>query len=274
MDVSEEGTVSPEVVRQIERVERDGWIDMYAAASPEHRAALGLDCIMLGEAAVFICRKIDHIQFNRLTGLGVGAPASAETLGRAIAAFDGAGVRNWIVHAAPGLANIAALCTEQGLAPHPRTWAKFLRDVTPHATATGLAVREVGAEFGAAFGEVAAKAFGMPPFVGSWLAGIVGRPGWRSFMAFDGQAPVATGSVYVAPPTAWLGIGATLASHRGRGAQSAILAARIAAAAEAGCSVLTTETGIPHAGEPGPSFKNIQRAGFRIVYERPNYWRP
>jgi hypothetical protein len=80
---------------------------------------------------------------------------------------------------------------------------------------------------------------------------------------------VATGTLFI-DRDAWLGFGATLKSHRGRGAQGAILAARIRAALEAAAKSISTETGIPHADETGPSFKNIQRAGFRIAYERPN----
>jgi GNAT superfamily N-acetyltransferase len=69
------------------------------------------------------------------------------------------------------------------------------------------------------------------------------------------------------------GLGATLAEHRGQGAQTALLAARIEAAREAGAGVLTTETGIPAPGEAGPSFHNIQRAGFAIAYRRANMQR-
>ena len=59
--------------------------------------------------------------------------------------------------------------------------------------------------------------------------------------------------------------------HRRKGAQSAILAARIIAAAEAGCDVVATETGEPRDGEPGGSWRNIARAGFEPQYVRPNY---
>ena len=47
-------------------------------------------------------------------------------------------------------------------------------------------------------------------------------------------------------------------------------AARINAAIAGGCTLLTTETGIPHGGEPAPSYANIQRAGFAVAYPRPN----
>jgi GNAT superfamily N-acetyltransferase len=162
------------------------------------------------------------------------------------------------------------LCKARGLTPHPRTWAKFIRGAEPFAARTDLLVREIGLDHADAFGEVTTKGFGMPPFVAPWLAALVGRPRWRCFLAFDGDAPVGAGAAYIDKPAAWLGIGATLPSHRGRGAQGAILAARIDAAVRDGCTVLTTETGIPHDSEAGPSFKNIQRAGFRVAYARPN----
>jgi hypothetical protein len=93
-------------------------------------------------------------------------------------------------------------------------------------------------------------------------------------LAWDGDTPIATGAVFVSGRAAWLGIGATLATHRRQGAQSAMLAARVGIAAQAGCRTITTETGIPQPGEAGPSYVNIQRAGFRIAYRRPNLRRP
>lgn len=90
--------------------------------------------------------------------------------------------------------------------------------------------------------------------------------------SWDGGAtPAATGVLYVDGDFGWLGIGGTLPEHRRSGGQSAILAARIAKAAELGCRHLTTETGVPHPGEKGPSFANIQRAGFSIAYVRENF---
>ena len=54
------------------------------------------------------------------------------------------------------------------------------------------------------------------------------------------------------------------------GAQSALLAARIAVAADAGCTVLATETGESISGEKNPSLDNIRRAGFEQVCSRLN----
>jgi GNAT superfamily N-acetyltransferase len=66
-------------------------------------------------------------------------------------------------------------------------------------------------------------------------------------------------------------MGATLPEYRRRGAQTALLAARIAAAAAADCTVLATETGESIAGEPNPSLANIRRAGFTQACSRLNY---
>jgi hypothetical protein len=49
-----------------------------------------------------------------------------------------------------------------------------------------------------------------------------------------------------------------------------LLAARINAVIAGGCTLLTTEIGIPHAGEAAPSYANIQRAGFAVAYPHPN----
>jgi len=56
-----------------------------------------------------------------------------------------------------------------------------------------------------------------------------------------------------------------------QGGQSALLAARIEAAAAAGCEVVVTETGEPVDGLANGSYRNIARAGFEPVYVRANY---
>jgi hypothetical protein len=52
---------------------------------------------------------------------------------------------------------------------------------------------------------------------------------------------------------------------------SSFLAARIDRARELGLRLLATESGAPLDGEPGPSYRNILRAGFEPAYIRPNY---
>lgn len=266
--------VTPEILRRIEAAEHGAWLDLDRATPPDVRAALGIECVATGDGATFSVAKIDHIQFNRIAGLGLTQPVSGEALDRGIAHFDRLGLKNWIVHVTPQSHNLAALCAARGLIRHPRAWAKFVRDASPPAIVdTGLDIREIGAEFADGFGQAAVKGFGMPSLVGNWLKSVVGRQNWHCFVAFDGDTPVGTGALYVKDRVGWIGVGATLESHRGRRIQQALLAARIEAGRKAGCELFTTETGIPHDGEAGPSFKNIQRAGLQIAYERPNLTR-
>jgi ribosomal protein S18 acetylase RimI-like enzyme len=86
-------------------------------------------------------------------------------------------------------------------------------------------------------------------------------------MAFDGARPVATAALAVQDDMAYLLSAATREGDRGRGAQQALIAARLARAAQIGCAVQVSETLsiLEH------SLRNLQRAGFREVYEKEVY---
>ena len=64
-----------------------------------------------------------------------------------------------------------------------------------------------------------------------------GRAGTASWPTTATSRP-GSGALFVDGTTGWLGMGATMPDHRRKGAQGAILAARIAAAADAGCDVV------------------------------------
>jgi len=149
-------------------------------------------------------------------------------------------------------------------------WQKFERGVEPFEARTELRVDAADGRFGAVF----AAAYGVDAASASWLASVHRREGWHAFAAYDGEEPVATGALFVAGDVGWFGLGATLSGARGRGAQSAILAARIDRARELGLTRLVTETGAPRDGRRGPSYRNILRAGFQPSYVRPNYRSP
>ncbi len=246
--------------------------DLYAAAP----AQLDLRSARVGSATVLIAPRVPVSYFNRVIGLGAHAPATEAQLDEAIDVFRGAGVTDFWLHLTPTArpTELAAWIAARGLKlAARRTWAKFLRGpepVSPQPPST-LRIREAAAQDAAEVARTATTAFGLPSSLGEWFARLVGRPGWRVLIAeVDGRI-AATGSVFVQDHTAWLGVGATLPEYRRRGAQTALLAARIAAAAAAGCTVLATETGESIAGEPNPSLANIRRAGFEQVCSRWNF---
>jgi GNAT superfamily N-acetyltransferase len=124
---------------------------------------------------------------------------------------------------------------------------------------------------GEPFAETFVRGYGVPGFFRDWLGRLPGREGWYCYVASDGDSPAAAGALYAAGAVGWLGIAATVPEHRRKGAQNALLAARIEAAQAAGCEVLSTETGEPRDEEPGGSWRNIARSGFEPQYVRPNY---
>jgi GNAT superfamily N-acetyltransferase len=261
---------SDEGRRLADAIEARACADMYAAAD----ASLQLRSETLGGATLLFAPRLPVTYFNRVIGLGVAEPATEALVGAVLERYRTAGVGEFWVHLNPAArpAKLADWLTEHGLAlPPRRSWAKFLRGVERSVPrASELPIRQALPRDAEAVAKVACAAYGMPPFLAPWFAALGGRPGWRFVVAEANGSIAATGAAFVHGNTAWLGVGSTLAEHRGRGAQSALLAARIGLAADAGCTVLATETGESIAGEVNPSLNNIRRAGFEQVCSRLN----
>lgn len=251
-----------------ELAELEAFRDLYAVAP----ANLGARAREIGGA---LCLRLEadpmSAMFNRVLGLGLRGAADERALDE-IAAFFGDGI-GWAVALAPQAEppELPTRLERRGFTSG-YGWTKFTRPAgnAPEA-ATELRVERV--TDGKAFAEAFVRGYGTPEFFRGWLARLPGRAGWHCFVAFHGTEPAGVGALYVTGSVGWLGVAATVPEHRRKGAQNAILAARIDAAAEAGCAVVATETGEPQNGEPGGSWRNIARAGFEPQYVRPNYVR-
>jgi len=255
-------------VNAAELGELEAFRDLYAAAP----LGLGARSKELGDA---LCLRLEPLaavtMFNRALGLGLGQPATDEQLDEAL---DFLREVHAYVTVAPEAEpeDLGDRLTARGLAPD-RGWTKFSRAVTDPPE-LGTELRVARDDHGDAFAEAAQRGFGVPEFFSEWLARLAGRDGWQCFAAFDGASPAAAGALFVRGQVGWCGIGATVPEHRGKGGQGALLAARVKAAAEAGCEIVVTETGEPVHGLPNGSYRNIVRAGFEPVYVRRNYLSP
>ncbi len=120
--------------------------------------------------------------------------------------------------------------------------------------------------------DVPARAWNVPPAEADWLSPCR-RPLRLALLhrVRRGRSRSPAGCCSASGGAGWLGVAATRIEYRGRGAQSALLAARIDRARQIGLELVVTETGAPEHGEPGPSYRNILRAGFEPAYVRPNY---
>ncbi len=267
--------VSTADVTAYEAVERAAAADFWAAAPPETRSAYGVTHRPIGDGVLLMAPGLDgSMVFNRLLGYGLAGNASEGDVDEAIASLEGAGLKTWVLQVAPTATALAAIAAARGLAPHPRPWVKFARPPEAAEAATDLDISPAGAGDAAGFGAVFCAAYGAPPGLAPWVAALVGRPGWRCFVARDGVRAVGIGALFLGAGLGWLGFAGTLPSYRGRGVQGALMAARIAVGIAEGCRGFVIETGAPLPGEASPSFRNIVRGGFREVYRRPNLWRP
>lgn len=245
--------------------------DLYAAAP----SAFGMSSVQVGATTVLLAPRLPHAFFNRAIGLGVAQPAGESDLDDVAAVFDEAGIREYWIHVSPASrpALLTAWLEQRGYAlPPRRSWAQFLRptDSVPVAQTT-LTVRPAVRAEADAVGCIVCTVYGLPDSLADWFTAIVGRPRWQVCVAEHDGRPVAIGALFVDGERGWLGIGATLPEFRQRGAQSALLAARIEAARQAGCRIVTTETGEAVSDEPNPSLANIRRAGFQQGASRLNF---
>ena len=158
---------------------------------------------------------------------------------------------------------------------HYFSWVKWWRDASPPPpVSTTLRIARAAPTDADAVAELVTTVFAQPPSSGRAAAQKIGAPEWRHFLAWDDTTPVAIAATHIAGEGAWFGITGTLPAYRRRGAQLALLAARIDAAREAGCRLLVVETGPDSPERPNPSYHNVQRAGFQIAYERASWVYP
>lgn len=205
--------------------------------------------------------------------LGLEEPATKTAIDEICAAFQGIGAA-FLVYLSPAARppEVEAMLESKGFT-RARPSAKLVRrtEAPPDATPTDLEIVEANEGDDTRIAAVLAGGFGMPAQRGKIVSSTLGKPGWCWFLALDGEQPVGAGALCVVEGVGWLGYGATLPSYRGRGAQTALIAARVAAAREMGCDYVTSDTWVDTAEEPVTSYRNMIRNGFHLLYVRPHF---
>lgn len=125
-------------------------------------------------------------------------------------------------------------------------------------TGTGFTVREVSPD------EVRAAASVLDSAMSADCLASAGQPDILHFMAFDGSRPVAVAALALFEDLGYLTFAGTDPAYGGRGAQQALIAARVERARQAGCASIASETltMLPH------SMKNLERLGFVEVHDK------
>lgn len=264
----------PDAVVALERAEIDAFTDLYRAASRDVVEAAGLAVADVANIIVLAANRLDVLALNRVLGLGLSEPVSDRLLDDLLSVLAERQSPRFFIPVAPvnGHDGVKEALVSKGLR-HYNNWIRLSRtveDIPDDATAD-VEVREIDRGSADIFGKIVATAFGYPEAVAPISGQTVGRPGWRHYLAYGGEAPIAAAAMYISGEAAWFGFAATDAAHRKRGAQRALVVRRLRDAAALGCSRISVETAEDGVLKDAPSFRNLRRLGFEIAYTRPNY---
>jgi hypothetical protein len=193
-----------------------------------------------------------------------GAPGfSADDLDNMARLFAAADIERYFVWLSPGPATAAALPWLTAKAAVKVPWTRYPvmihSGVTAITRASELQVREVTRREIDAAGIGAGHAAMLDGYLQS-----MGRPGFQHFAAYAQNQLIATAALAHFENMAYLTYACTAEAHRRRGAQSGLIAARIAAANTLGCQLIASQT----LTMLEDSFANLQHAGFVEAYER------
>ncbi|EWM18390.1 LigA protein [Kutzneria sp. 744] len=263
-----------------ERSEAEALYDLFQAPAQAVRDALGVTQARMGGGIVNSTRTDESGFWSKALGFGFDEPVTAELMGEVCAFYRDAGTPKAVIQLAPTVIpeDWTEICAKQGITAGAK-WVKVVAEVDAVADQAveteGLEIEPLSPEDGPKWTSVMLEVFGMGDELTPVFVAITDREGWRSFTArLDGEI-VTTGTMLVRGETGQCFSGATLPKARGRGGQTAMLAARAQAAREAGCRWLVTETGAEGPGEHNTSLRNMLRLGFEVLYERQNWvWTP
>jgi hypothetical protein len=252
--------------QRLERAEAQGNVDFVearAAAEPESGACW---TEVAGCYAMF-----DGVEspLTQTFCLGLCETASGTDLGRLEEFFKERGAQ--VYHEVSPLADPQTfpLLSGRGYEPFEFTSVMFrpLRASVAAPRDPGVSVRVVGPDEHELWAQTAARGWGEFEGLGDFMLGLsrvsAARKDALSFLAeLDGSA-VATGALSIREGVALLAGASTVPEARRRGAQLALLDARLAYAARHGCD-LAMMCALPGS----PSQRNAERQGFRIAYTR------
>jgi hypothetical protein len=259
-----------------ELTEAEFSVDLFAEASDSLSQRLGLDYLRIGGGvATLMSNDPTGFYWSRVLGLGWEEPITDDMVTEIVNWYRAKGGSSVIFQVSPLVPQgdwetvlEAAGFTAGG------SWVKCIRDISPpQAASTDLKIRRLTEEDGQRYAEVywAGFEFENPLFI-EWMSRQPKMDHWRTFGAFDGDELAAVGALFLNGDIGGMSGAATLPAFRNRGAQGALIAARVEAAALEGCQWVVSETGAETEDNPNPSLHNLHRHGFTELYDRRN-WR-
>lgn len=263
-------------IDRCERCEIAAWRSIFLSLSSEVAVATGARLLEIDGITISAVSAADILLFNRTVGVGVRHPVAADFTARVAEWYRAAGIPRFFVQVAPGSpSGDTRMVLEAGGLRHYNNWLRLGRELGEDelvAPPTGIEIRRVEEKDDARrFARLVASQFGWPELIDPIAMAPVGAPQWMHYVAVDGEKVIGTGACYRDEDVAWLGFASTDPAYRRRGVQSAIIARRLHDARTMGCSAAVMETAEPRPDHDAPSSRNAERAGFKLLYSRPNY---
>jgi len=265
----------PQLARLAESIELQ-MNEAFWALRPDSLAGeKGRQLFLVGGAQVAVAPGSVSPQRNRARGLGVQEPASERMLDQIFEIYQAFKVKRFSFQRSPcpQYDEIGGWLEKRGFRPH-HAYTELVRETTPAlavpiAARDGVRVARIGNNDAEAFARVFGGVSSVPPGQLEWIRASVGAPGFNHYLAYVADRPAAAGMVYVNGDAAWMGWAGTLTPFRRRGAQTALIAARVERAAELGAKWIVCATLEPKRGRPSGSYRNLLKSGFREAYLRP-----
>jgi GNAT superfamily N-acetyltransferase len=265
-----------------ERAEAATMLALESRADPETATRLGIAAAEIAGGVVLAVREDPSQYWSKAYCLGLDSPITGAVIGEVLDFYRDNGNKVAVLQIAPSAlpADWAEICARHGLVAGS-FWHKLVREADDDVPAPGSSLRigPVPVADGLAWARMLMRGFGMPEELAPMISNVLAEPGVTSFGAYADDELVGSGTVNVVEVAGGQRVGefaagCTLPEFQGRGAQSALIAARIRAAVDAGCGLLVAETGDEQPGEHNTSLHNLLRLGFRVLYKRQNWvWR-
>jgi GNAT superfamily N-acetyltransferase len=263
---------STEVAERIERVETQ----LITAATEAASQRVGADAFVIPIAGGAACYAEDGSPMNKVVGLGFGGEPSSDALDQIEEAFAARGAATQVELTNLADPAIGATLTGRGyqLVSFENVLGRSLQGDLQPVAPSGVEIRLCGDDL-TAWIDVVVEGFAHPDTEGvpsheDFPREIVERAerdieqaGATPYLAYRDGIVAGGASMRMSEGVAQLTGAATAPAHRRRGVQTALLSARLADAARAGCDVAVVTT------QPGSkSQQNVQRRGFHLLYTR------
>lgn len=240
----------------------------------------GLSSIPSGNVTQFTCREAPNVTLlNRLLGLGIDKPATAEEIERAArrAATLRVACTAYVIEGYTRPVGLPAMLKERGFQPKARTSILIFdpKDTTSTSPNNNIKVEAVSFAEAELFSEVVCEGFELRGgFRRVWNAisnASVTSPRQKCYFAYMNGSPVGGATLVLSKDGNYAGLysTSTLPEFRHHGVQSALLHVMLQEAIKRGVSLITAQTTYD-----GSTQRNLQKQGFTLGYVRDSFVLP